>query len=119
MDAKGTFLAGVGAGPVYQLLGKRSLGATEFPPIETPLVEGEIAFRQHGDGHTDAPNWPTFLAFASRYLTPCRFRRRRPDPMRNQPRCFSSEPCPRKPGRSCRERTRPGKGDRAVRQAGH
>jgi hypothetical protein len=69
VDAKGTFLAGVGAGPVYELLGKRSLGATEFPPIETPLVEGEIAFRQHGGGHTDAPNWPTFLAFASRYLT--------------------------------------------------
>ncbi len=69
VDAKGTFLAGVGAGPVYELLGKRSLGATEFPPIETPLVEGEIAFRQHGGGHTDAPNWPAFLAFASRYLT--------------------------------------------------
>ena len=68
VDAKGTFLAGVGAGPVYRLLGKKDLGATEFPPIETPLVEGDLAFRQHGGGHTDGPNWPTFLTFADRYF---------------------------------------------------
>src|SRR5690349_3432894 len=30
VDAKGSFLAGVGAGPVYRLLGKRDLGASEF-----------------------------------------------------------------------------------------
>jgi hypothetical protein len=69
VDAKGMFLAGVGAGPVYKLLGKNDLGTTEFPPIETPLVDGDIAFRQHSGGHTPAPNWPTFLAFADRYFT--------------------------------------------------
>ena len=68
VDAKGTFLAGVGAGPVYKLLGKKDLGAAEFPAIETSLVEGEVAFRQHSGGHTDAPNWPIFLSFASRYI---------------------------------------------------
>jgi hypothetical protein len=68
VDAKGTFLAGVGAGPVYKLLGKKDLGTSEFPPIETPLVDGDVAFRQHASGHTDAPNWPTFLTFASRYV---------------------------------------------------
>jgi hypothetical protein len=68
VDAKGTFLAGVGAGPVYRLLGKKDLGATEFPPIETTLISGEIGFRQHSGGHTDAPNWPTFLMFADRYI---------------------------------------------------
>jgi hypothetical protein len=62
------FLAEVGAGPVYQLLGKKDLGTTEFPPIETTLIEGEVAFRQHAGGHTPGPNWPTFLTFASRYL---------------------------------------------------
>ncbi|MEP7354879.1 MAG: acetylxylan esterase [Acidobacteriota bacterium] len=67
-DAKGTFLAAVGAGPVYKLLGKKDMGTTEFPPIETPLIAGDIAFRQHAGGHTDGPNWPTFLEFASRYL---------------------------------------------------
>lgn len=68
VDAKGTFLAGVGAGPVYKLLGKRDLGTTEFPAIETPLIEGDVAFRQHSGGHTPGPNWPTFITFASRYI---------------------------------------------------
>jgi hypothetical protein len=68
VDAKGTFLAGVGAGPVYKLLGKRDMGTTEFPAMETPLIEGDVAFRQHSGGHTPAPNWPTFITFASRYI---------------------------------------------------
>ncbi|MBI2929125.1 MAG: acetylxylan esterase [Verrucomicrobia bacterium] len=67
VDAKGTFLAGVGAGPVYQLLGKKALASSEFPEIDT-LVDGDVAFRQHSGGHTDGPNWPTFLTFANRYL---------------------------------------------------
>ena len=68
VDARGMFLAGVGAGPVYQLLGKKGLGTAEYPPVETPLVDGEIAFRQHKGGHTSGPNWPTFLDWAARYL---------------------------------------------------
>jgi hypothetical protein len=68
VDAKGTFLAAVGAGPVYRLLGKKDLGATEFPPVETALIDGDIAFRQHSGGHTPGPNWPTFIKFASRYV---------------------------------------------------
>jgi len=61
-------LAGVGAGPVYRLLGKKDLGTTEFPKIETGVVTGDIAFRQHSSGHTPGPNWPVFLEFASRYF---------------------------------------------------
>ena len=68
VDVKGTFLAAVAAGPVYRLLGKKDLGTMEFPPIETALIEGDIAFRQHRAGHTTGPNWPTFLTFASRYV---------------------------------------------------
>ena len=68
VDAKGMFTAAVGAGPVYKLLGKQDLGATDFPSIETALIDGDIAFRQHGGGHTPVPNWPTFLTFASRYI---------------------------------------------------
>jgi hypothetical protein len=66
VDARGTFLAGVGAGPVYRLLGKKDLGTTTFPAIETGFVDGDIAFRQHSSGHTPNPNWPVFLAFAER-----------------------------------------------------
>ncbi len=70
VDAKGMFMAAAAAGPVYTLLGKKDLGTTDFPPIETPLVDGDIAFRQHSGGHTDGPNWPTFLTFAARYFEP-------------------------------------------------
>lgn len=70
VDAKGMFLAAVAAGPVYKLLGKEDLGVSEFPAIETALIDGDIAFRQHRGGHTTAQNWPTFLNFASRYFEP-------------------------------------------------
>jgi hypothetical protein len=45
------------------------MGTSEFPPMETALVDGDIAFRQHTGGHTTGPNWPTFLEYASRYLS--------------------------------------------------
>jgi hypothetical protein len=67
-DARGMFMAEAAAGPVYQLLGKKDLGTTVFPPMETTLIDGDLAFRQHHYGHTDAPNWPAFLTFAGRYL---------------------------------------------------
>jgi hypothetical protein len=67
-DAKGMFLAEVGAGPVYRLLGRKDLGTAEFPPMRTALTEGDLGFRQHSFGHTPGPNWPAFLDFASRYL---------------------------------------------------
>jgi hypothetical protein len=68
IDQKGMFMAAVAAGPVYKLLGKKDMGTTEFPPIETALIDGEVAFRQHSGGHTTGPNWQTFLTFASRYI---------------------------------------------------
>jgi hypothetical protein len=61
-------MAAVAAGPVFRLLGKKDLGTTEFPPIETALINGDLAFRQHKGGHTTGPNWPTFLDFAGRYI---------------------------------------------------
>ncbi len=67
VDAKGMFLAGAHAGPVYKLLGKKPMTTMEFPPIET-FLDGDVAFRQHTAGHTPGPNWPTFLTFASRYF---------------------------------------------------
>ena len=70
VDAKGNFLAAAAAGPVYELLGKKSLGTTNFPPIETGLMDGDITFRQHSGGHSDAQNWPVFLKFAARYFEP-------------------------------------------------
>ena len=68
VDAKGMFLAGVHAAPVYELLGKKGMGTSEFPPQETALTDGDIAYRQHEGGHTTGPNWPTFIKFAERYF---------------------------------------------------
>ncbi|MGB7137680.1 MAG: acetylxylan esterase, partial [Acidobacteriaceae bacterium] len=68
VDAKGMFLAAVGADPVYRLLGAPGLGTAEFPPMGTPLVSGALAFRQHSEGHTPMPNWPYFLDWATRWL---------------------------------------------------
>ena len=62
------FLAGAGAGPVYRLLGKKDMGTTVFPRHRDSVDRRRLAFRQHSGGHTDVPNWPTFLTFASRYV---------------------------------------------------
>jgi hypothetical protein len=68
VDAHGMFMAAVAASPVYRLLGAKGLESTTFPPVLTPDIGGDLAFRQHDQGHTPAPNWPTFIEFASRYL---------------------------------------------------
>ena len=68
VDQRGSFMAAVAAGPVYRLLGKKDLGTSDFPEVETPITSGELAFRQHKGGHTTGPNWPTFLTYADRYL---------------------------------------------------
>ena len=68
VDAKGIFLAGAAASPVYRLLGVAGLGTSVFPPVLTEVGEGPLTFRQHEGGHTPAPNWPLFLDFAQREL---------------------------------------------------
>jgi hypothetical protein len=57
VDAHGSFMAAVAAGPAYKLLGKRSLGTpgnylTDAMPPVTQLIGGELAWRQHTAGHS-------------------------------------------------------------------
>ena len=68
IDARGSFLAGLEAGPVYKLLGKKDYGTKDFPDEKVALTDGDVAFRMHEGGHTVAPNWPTFLTWADRYV---------------------------------------------------
>ena len=68
IDPMGTFMATSLASPVYRLLGKKGLSTTAMPPEGTPLIDGDLAFSQHHGGHTNGPNWPTFIEFAGRYL---------------------------------------------------
>jgi len=68
-DPHGEFLAAAAAGPVYRLLGKGDLGTTVMPAPDVALDAGELAFREHNGGHTDALDWPVFLKFAQRYFS--------------------------------------------------
>jgi hypothetical protein len=65
-DTQGMFMGAVAASPVWDLLGAKGLGTTIFPPMGTLIDSGDVAFRQHQYGHTPAPNWPYFIAFASK-----------------------------------------------------
>jgi hypothetical protein len=70
-DPRGMFLAAVAAGPVYRLLGKKDLGVTEGPPLDTPLITGSLGFHYHSGGHTISPeDWRAFLTFADLHLQP-------------------------------------------------
>jgi hypothetical protein len=74
LDQQGSYMAAVAAGPVFRLLGARDLGVTEDyrvagkPPVNTGLLEGELAWRQHDGGHEDRTNMKHFLAWAERQL---------------------------------------------------
>lgn len=74
LDQQGSFMAAVAAGPAYRLLGARDLGTTEsyrtvqMPPVNTGLVDGELAWRQHDGGHEDRSNMKHFIAWANRRL---------------------------------------------------
>ena len=73
VDAHGSFMAGVLAGPVYRLLGKQDFGTPgnyltdPMPPVGT-LIGGELAWRQHEGGHDVTPNWPAFFEWVGNYI---------------------------------------------------
>jgi hypothetical protein len=67
-DPHGEFLAAVGAGPVYRLLGAKDLGTTDMPAPDVSLISGDLAYRYHAGPHTDTIDWPIFLQFAQKHL---------------------------------------------------
>jgi hypothetical protein len=73
VDAHGSFMAGVLAGPVYGLLGKKDFGTpgdylTDPMPAVDQLIGGELAWRQHSGGHDSTPNWPAFFEWIANYI---------------------------------------------------
>jgi len=74
LDQKGSYMATVAAGAVFRLLGAKDLGVSndyrkeEMPPYNTGLLEGDLAWRQHEGGHTDAPNMKYFIEWANRKI---------------------------------------------------
>jgi len=74
VDARGSFMAGILAGPAYRLLGKGDFGTkgdylTEPLPAVNTCIGGELAWRQHSGGHTNIPNFPAFFEWAGRYIS--------------------------------------------------
>ncbi len=73
VDAHGSFMAGVLAGPVYRLLGRKDFGTpgdylTDLMPPVNQLIGGDLAWRQHDGGHDVTPNWPAFFNWVSAYI---------------------------------------------------
>jgi hypothetical protein len=74
LDQPGSYMAAVAAGPVFRLLGVKDLGVTEdyrtaqMPPVNTDMLDGELAWRQHDGGHEDRSNMKHFIAWASKQL---------------------------------------------------
>lgn len=74
LDQQGSYMATVAAGPVFRLLGATDLGTKEsyqsarMPPVNTGLLDGHLAWRQHDGGHTDGPNWRYFIPWADKQL---------------------------------------------------
>jgi hypothetical protein len=74
LDHQGSFMAAVAAEPVFRLLGAKGLGVTadyhtaKMPPVNVALLDGQLAWRQHDGGHTDAPNWKYFIPWADKFL---------------------------------------------------
>ncbi len=70
-DPRGEFLAEAAAGQVYRLVGGKDLGTTDFPPVDTPLVTGDLGFNYHTGPHAILPSdWNAFLEFADKYFKP-------------------------------------------------
>jgi hypothetical protein len=74
LDHKGSFMATVDANRVFTLLGAKGLAVegdyrtAQMPPVNTGLLDGQLVWRQHDGGHTDAPNMKYFIEWADKNI---------------------------------------------------
>jgi hypothetical protein len=74
LDQNGSYMAAIAAGSVFKLLGVKDLGVSNdymkevMPPMLTNMLDGQLAWRQHDGGHTDAPNYKFFIPWANQNL---------------------------------------------------
>ena len=74
LDQQGSYMAVVAAGSVYKLLGAKDIGVSndykteKMPDVNVSLLDGELAWRQHDGGHTDAPNMKYFIEWADKLI---------------------------------------------------
>jgi hypothetical protein len=74
LDHQGSYMAAIAAGPVFKLLGVKDLGVSndykteKMPPVNTPMLNGQLAWRQHDQGHQDQANVKWFLKWADKNI---------------------------------------------------
>jgi hypothetical protein len=74
LDQQGSYIATIAAGSVFKLLGAKDLGVSNdymterMPPVLSGLLDGQLAWRQHDGGHTDVPNFQSFITWANAQL---------------------------------------------------
>jgi hypothetical protein len=74
LDHEGSFMATVDASRVFALLGAKGLAVegnfqtAQMPPVNTGFLDGQLAWRQHDGGHTDAPNMKYFIEWADKFI---------------------------------------------------
>jgi len=74
LDHQGSFMATVDASRVFTLLGAKGLAVkgdyhtAKMPPVNQGLLDGQLAWRQHDGGHTDAPNMKYFIEWADKNI---------------------------------------------------
>jgi hypothetical protein len=74
LDHEGSFMATVDASRVFALLGAKGLEnlgdyhTAKMPPVNQGLLDGQLAWRQHDGGHTDAPNMKWFIQWADKFI---------------------------------------------------
>jgi hypothetical protein len=74
LDHEGSFQATVDASRVFTLLGGKGIGGdanyrtAKMPPVNQGLLDGQLAWRQHDGGHTDAPNMKWFIEWVDKFI---------------------------------------------------
>ncbi len=74
LDHQGSYMAAIAAGPVFKLLGVKDLGVSndykteKMPPVNTPMIDGQLAWRQHDQGHQDQANMKWFIMWADKNI---------------------------------------------------
>jgi hypothetical protein len=74
LDHEGSFMATVDASRVFGQLGAKGIDvegdyhAAKMPAVNEGLLAGQLAWRQHDGGHTDAPNMKYFIQWADKFI---------------------------------------------------
>jgi hypothetical protein len=68
-DPKGEFLSGLYANPVYNLFGLTGLPVSEMPPVDEPVLSGQIGYHIRAGEHAmTSYDWEQFIRFANKFF---------------------------------------------------